>query len=131
MEFTDAAIETIPQKPGTYRFYDSDMRCLYVGRAKNLKGRIRMHISNRKFLVLGLGGQVVDVVLDWVRYFEVEELPHNEAIRHESELISKLRPPLNSESSSDLYAMIQARYQRHVFETFMKPALENMKDKIT
>lgn len=90
-----------------------------------------MHIKNRRLAVFGFGAQVVDIVLDWVRYVEVEVVPHHEAIRQEKELISRLRPPLNSESSSALYATIQGRYQRYVFNTFINPALENMKDKIT
>ena len=42
---SEGTIETIPEGPGVYRFYDSQDRLLYVGKSVNLKQRVMSHFS--------------------------------------------------------------------------------------
>ena len=35
-----AIVQSMPEKPGTYQYYDSDHNIIYVGKAKNLKRRV-------------------------------------------------------------------------------------------
>lgn len=50
--------KNIPQKPGVYFFYNSNNKIIYIGKAKNLKNRIKSYFqenldfSKTKVLVL-------------------------------------------------------------------------------
>ena len=39
-------IETIPEEPGIYYFYDEDGELIYIGKSRNLQQRISTHLSN-------------------------------------------------------------------------------------
>ncbi len=36
-------LKTLPDKPGSYQMYDKAGRIIYVGKAKNLKNRVRSY----------------------------------------------------------------------------------------
>lgn len=38
-------LRNLPEDPGVYIMYDSDGSILYVGKAKNLKNRVRQYFS--------------------------------------------------------------------------------------
>ena len=38
-------LETLPQSPGIYQFFDKENKLLYVGKAKSLKNRVRSYFS--------------------------------------------------------------------------------------
>ena len=42
-------IKNIPSKPGTYRMLDSGEKVLYVGKAKNLKKRMKIRKSKNRY----------------------------------------------------------------------------------
>ncbi len=41
-------VESLPKTPGVYYFYDVRGKTIYVGKAKNLKRRVKSHFSNNK-----------------------------------------------------------------------------------
>lgn len=81
--------QNIPNDPGVYRFYDSDDRILYVGKAKNLKNRLGTYFQS------GLPERTERMVtqatrLDWtIVNGEVE------ALQLEYTWIKQYKPPFN------------------------------------
>ena len=43
-----AKVEALPDSPGVYRWKDKDGRVIYVGKAKNLKNRVRAYVREDK-----------------------------------------------------------------------------------
>lgn len=41
-------VEILPKTPGVYYFYDNKGKVVYVGKAKNIKRRVKSHFSNNK-----------------------------------------------------------------------------------
>ncbi|SVC68783.1 uncharacterized protein METZ01_LOCUS321637, partial [marine metagenome] len=40
-------LDFLPRKPGIYKFLDSQKYPLYIGKAKNLKNRVRSYFSRK------------------------------------------------------------------------------------
>ena len=40
-------LQTLPNTPGVYQFYDVTGVVIYVGKAKNLKNRVRSYFNSR------------------------------------------------------------------------------------
>ena len=40
LEYLKGIVSNLPDKPGSYQFYDADNIIIYVGKAKNLKNRV-------------------------------------------------------------------------------------------
>jgi|GEM_PF-649036 len=93
LEVIDLAIEerkTLPTGRGVYVFFDASGRVLYVGKAKNVRVRVRSHLSPKSNAGRFAG---------WPRQIaRVEVRAANselEALLVEAELIYELRPPFN------------------------------------
>ena len=85
-----------PNKPGVYLFKQKNERVLYVGKANNLKERVKSYFSknpDRKMIPqLVLNSEKID--------FIVTQNP-NEALVLERELIRKNKPKYNSRLKDD------------------------------
>ncbi len=86
----------LPQRPGVYLFKDADGEVLYVGKAGNLRARVRQYLTGQdeRFMVrfLVAAAQDVDVVLT-----DTEK----EALILENTLIKQHRPPYNVKLRDD------------------------------
>jgi DNA polymerase-3 subunit epsilon len=86
-----SSVETLPNEPGVYRFYDDRGRLLYVGRAKDLRRRVASYLAN--------SDHHSDKVLDLIRHIHevrVECCPSElEAALREAEAIRREKPPYN------------------------------------
>ncbi len=45
--FFDKSIN-LPELPGVYKFYNSEEEIIYIGKAKNLKNRVKSYLNLRK-----------------------------------------------------------------------------------
>tara|TARA_R110000823_G_scaffold93664_13_gene204959 strand:- start:919 stop:2718 length:1800 start_codon:yes stop_codon:yes gene_type:complete len=83
-------IQTLPDNPGVYQYFDKDDKILYVGKAKNLKKRVSSYFNknhdNYKTSVL-----VKKIVL--IRHIVVAT--ESDALLLENNLIKKLQPRYN------------------------------------
>jgi len=88
-------IKQIPQKPGAYIFKDKAGRILYIGKAVNLKNRIRSHFSKQTNTFKGdLIAKITDI--DWI-----ETDDEKQAYLLENELIKKYKPRYNIQWRDD------------------------------
>lgn len=90
-------LETIPNKPGIYKFMDKKGNILYVGKAINLKNRVSSYFNNsvqdRPWIV---------TMMPLVKDIQVIETDNDiEALILESSLIKKYKPKYNSELKDD------------------------------
>lgn len=84
-------VERLPQEPGVYLFKDARGRVLYVGKAKNLRGRVKQYTSGHdgREMVPYLVRAAADVEAIVVR-------TEKEALLLENNLIKKHRPRYNT-----------------------------------
>ena len=85
----DRIAAAAPPLPGVYVLRDGQGRALYVGKAVNLRRRLRAHFADRRWPGLKPGFARAEKA-EWRRVGS--EL---EALLREAELIAALRPPLN------------------------------------
>ncbi|MCM1042721.1 MAG: excinuclease ABC subunit UvrC [Corallococcus sp.] len=84
-------LRNLPDEPGVYIMYDADGNILYVGKAKNLKNRVRQYFfasSNKTEKVLAMLTHVADF-----RY--IITASETDALSLENTLIKKHTPPYN------------------------------------
>ncbi len=90
-------IKKVPNKSGVYHYFDSSGRLLYVGKAKNLKNRIKSyfrfspHLAPAPNLSLRIAKMVSQIAQ--MRYLIVEN--ENDALILENSLIKQLKPKYN------------------------------------
>ncbi|RDI11927.1 excinuclease ABC subunit UvrC [Flavobacterium sp. AG291] len=83
-------IQTLPDNPGVYQYFDKDDKLLYVGKAKNLKKRVmsyfnKIHDSGRTNVLVKKIVSVKHIVVP----------TESEALLLENNLIKKLQPRYN------------------------------------
>ena len=87
---TNNLVKTLPAKPGVYRMLDAHAAVLYVGKARDLRKRVKSYFSRRgqSFKIHVMMQHVVDVQVT-VTHTE------SEALLLENNLIKTLRPRYN------------------------------------
>lgn len=92
-----ATLKKLPNKSGVYHYFDSEGRLLYIGKAKNLKNRIKSYFRFTPSLSVApnLSARISQMVLQIasMRYIVVEN--ENDALILENSLIKQLKPKYN------------------------------------
>lgn len=83
-------IQTLPDSPGVYQYYDKDGKLLYVGKAKNLKKRVSSY-----FTKIHEAGKTRVMVKKIVSIKHIVVPTENEALLLENNLIKKHQPRYN------------------------------------
>ena len=83
-------VARLPEKPGSYQFYDQEGVIIYVGKAKNLKNRVSsyFHTEVDRFKTKVLVSKIFDITYTVVRTEE-------DALLLENSLIKKYNPKYN------------------------------------
>ena len=85
-----AIVQVMPQKPGSYQFYDADGTIIYVGKAKNLKSRVSSYFHSEvdRFKTKVLVSKIYNISYTVVNTEE-------DALLLENALIKKYNPRYN------------------------------------
>ena len=90
LEKLKGIVKAMPQKPGSYQFYDADGTIIYVGKAKNLKARVSSYFHSEvdRFKTKVLVSKIYDISYTVVNSEE-------DALLLENALIKKYNPRYN------------------------------------
>ncbi len=86
-----------PELPGVYKFFNSENKIIYIGKAKNIKNRVNSYLNVRK----GEGKRIAKLKSS-IKYIEtIITKTESDALILEQGLISKKRPPFNIQFRDD------------------------------
>ena len=86
-----------PESPGVYKFFNSENEIIYIGKAKNIKNRVKSYLNVRK----GEGKRIAKLKKS-IKYVEtIITKTESDALILEQGLISKQRPPFNIQFRDD------------------------------
>ena len=90
LEYLKGIVNRLPEKPGSYQFYDETKTIIYVGKAKNLKARVSsyFHTEVDRFKTKVLVSKIHDISYTVVNTEE-------DALLLENSLIKKYNPRYN------------------------------------
>lgn len=90
LERLKAIVSNLPQKPGSYQYYDESGTIIYVGKAKNLKNRVSSYFHKEvdRFKTKVLVSKIHDITYTVVNTEE-------DALLLENNLIKKYKPRYN------------------------------------
>lgn len=94
MNIFDVKFNELPNSPGVYRFLNENRDILYIGKATNLRQRVRSYFDND--LIKTRGRFIVDMVAT-AKYVEFENTKTVlDALIREAALIKQVQPPYNT-----------------------------------
>lgn len=90
LAYLKGIVDRLPDKPGSYQYYDADGNIIYVGKAKNLKSRVAsyFHTEVDRFKTKILVSKICDISYTVVNTEE-------DALLLENSLIKKYNPKYN------------------------------------
>ena len=90
LEYLKGIVSRLPDKPGSYQFYDANKTIIYVGKAKSLKSRVSsyFHTEVDRFKTKVLVSKIFDISYTVVNTEE-------DALLLENSLIKKYNPRYN------------------------------------
>ena len=90
LERLKAIVLNMPEKPGSYQYYDENGTIIYVGKAKNLKARCSsyFHAEVDRFKTKVLVSKIYDITYTIVK-------TEAEALLLENQLIKQFQPRYN------------------------------------
>jgi len=89
-------IKNLPNKPGVYQYFDENGKLLYIGKAKNLKKRVKSYFRFNPFRASdNLSPRIYKMISEVkdLNYIVVES--ENDALILENSLIKQLKPKYN------------------------------------
>lgn len=90
-------LKKLPSQSGVYHYFDSEGRLLYVGKAKNLKNRVKSYFrfTPKLSVAPNLSARITQMVsqIAFMRYIVVEN--ENDALILENSFIKQLKPKYN------------------------------------
>ncbi len=84
-------VAQLPAAPGVYLYKDGDGKVLYVGKAKNLRSRVRSYFSEDRLAEAKTGSLIADA--RDIHFIEVDN--NKEALALENNLIKQYKPRFN------------------------------------
>jgi excinuclease ABC subunit C len=90
-------LKQLPTKPGVYQFFNMDEKIIYIGKAKNLRNRVRSYFQSKKYQqakTISLVRNITD--LEWIVVRNEVE-----ALMTEANLIKTHRPKYNIDLKDD------------------------------
>lgn len=106
-------INKLTQGPGVYLFKDKSENILYIGKAKNIRKRVKSHFIKRSGLFLNFTEKIND--LDYI-----ETDSEQDAFILEDQLIKKYQPKFNIRAKDDksyLYVVLSKRKWWRIYTT--------------
>jgi len=97
-EHLEATVRTLPTTPGCYLYYDKAGEVIYVGKAVNLRNRVRSYFNPNTWAAYPKTGRLVKEIARIEFVVRGSEL---EALIQEAELIKKHRPRYNIRLKDD------------------------------
>ena len=86
-----------PELPGVYKFFNSEHEIIYIGKAKNIKNRVKSYLNVRK-----AEGKRIAKLKSSIKYIEtIITKTESDALILEQGLISKKRPQFNIQFRDD------------------------------
>lgn len=86
----EVQIQTLPSSPGVYQYYDKDDKLLYIGKAKNLKKRVKSYFTKKHE-----NGKTRVLVKKIVTIKHILVATETDALLLENNLIKKYQPRYN------------------------------------
>lgn len=91
IKFNKNCISKLPINSGVYRFYDSEMNLLYVGKAKNIKSRVKSYIMNADNT-----NERIKYMIRLINFIELNIVDNEtDALLLENNFIKTLKPKFN------------------------------------
>ena len=101
-------LKNLPTLPGVYKFKNKDKKIIYIGKAKNLKNRIRSYFQNSK----AQSSKTISMMKNADSFEWIIVKNEVEALLTEANLIKKHRPKYNILMKDDkTYPYIQINLQ--------------------
>ena len=89
-------LQTLPESPGVYKFYDSNHQLLYIGKAKNLKRRVSSYFQKEHDSLR------LKLLVKKIHHIETINVPTEyDALILENTLIKSLQPKYNIQLRDD------------------------------
>ena len=100
-ESISKALQNLPPLPGVYRFYNSSNELMYIGKAKNLKNRVRSYFQDR-YRLIESRGQRIDLMVSQIYRLDYTVVSsEKESLILEANLIHSLQPKYNVSLKDD------------------------------
>jgi len=90
-------LANLPSNPGVYQYFDKNNRLLYVGKAKNLKNRIKSYFQFTPILAPSakLSPRIYKMITEVISVEYIVVANENDALILENSLIKQLKPKYN------------------------------------